>query len=327
VSVSVVALAEDLEGVVLESAALTVTIIPAIGADIHSIVDRRTGIDVLFKTPWGVRARGRQPPASDSLTAWVNGYGGGWQVLLPSGGGPCVHAGVEHVYHGEAASTAWTWTAVGDSAVQLEVRLCHTPLRITRLVTLEEEGVLRILETVTNEGGEAVDWMWVHHPAFGEPLVGPDTRLDVPAGWAEADAADMGPFNPLVPGRRTTWPQAEVAGGGEVDLRRLPSEGGPRQLLAYLGDLREGRFTVANPAVDLCVTLRWDLRVFPYLWLWQELAASSGYPWYRSVRAIALEPASSMPADGLAAAAARGAQRVLEPGSSDTTELAFETHP
>ncbi|WP_344832616.1 hypothetical protein [Nonomuraea dietziae] len=40
----------------------------------------------------------------------------------------------------------------------------------------------------------------------------------------------------------------------------------------------------------------------PYLWLWQELGASTDWPWWGAAYVVGLEPFSSMPTDGLSAA-------------------------
>ena len=45
--------------------------------------------------------------AVDSLTAWLEAYAGGWQVLFPNGGFANTYKGVELGYHGEASMKAW----------------------------------------------------------------------------------------------------------------------------------------------------------------------------------------------------------------------------
>ena len=83
------------------------------GADIYALADRRTGVDVLFKSPWGTRSPGPWLRAASSMERWVEAYPGGWQVLLPNGGDECVEQGVTWGYHGEAALVPWTVTGTG----------------------------------------------------------------------------------------------------------------------------------------------------------------------------------------------------------------------
>jgi hypothetical protein len=70
----------------LSSEHAEVTVLPEKGADILSLVDRRSGVDVLFKTPWGVRTPGPWARRGTSQERWIEAYAGGWQLLLPNGG-------------------------------------------------------------------------------------------------------------------------------------------------------------------------------------------------------------------------------------------------
>ena len=52
---------EGWAAVVLESDRLRVTVLPDKGADIYELVDLASGVDLLFKTPWGLRPPGAPP--------------------------------------------------------------------------------------------------------------------------------------------------------------------------------------------------------------------------------------------------------------------------
>ena len=52
--------------VVLESDALRVVVLPEKGAEIHRLVDRESGIDVLFHVPWGLQPPGATKPGRDA---------------------------------------------------------------------------------------------------------------------------------------------------------------------------------------------------------------------------------------------------------------------
>ena len=71
----------------LRNSDIEAVILPDKGADIYSLTDRRTGVDVLFKSPWGRRSAAPWPRAASSMQRWVEAYPGGWQVLLPLLGG------------------------------------------------------------------------------------------------------------------------------------------------------------------------------------------------------------------------------------------------
>ncbi|NJL95128.1 MAG: hypothetical protein HC915_16120 [Anaerolineae bacterium] len=68
--------------------------------------------------------------------------------------------------------------------------------------------------------------------------------------------------------------------------------------------------------------LSWDKAAFPYAWYWQEMHSSPGYPWYKGVYVMAIEPASSIPGQGLTAVMEKnGSHRTLAPGASAEAEL------
>ena len=52
--------------------------------------------------------------------------------------------------------------------------------------------------------------------------------------------------------------------------------------------------------------MRWPTGVFGHAWLWQELHASPGYPWWREAYVCAVEPATTIPARGMDAARRTG---------------------
>jgi hypothetical protein len=59
------------------------------------------------------------------------------------------------------------------------------------------------------------------------------------------------------------------------------------------------------------VEIRWPLDLFPTAWFWQELHASPGYPWYRRAYTTALEPNTTVPAQGIVTARAKGGATLL----------------
>jgi hypothetical protein len=72
----------------------------------------------------------------------------------------------------------------------------------------------------------------------------------------------------------------------------------------------------------LGVALAWDVKDFPYAWLWQEIG-SRAFPFFGRASILAIEPAASWPGAGLAAAIDRGQALVLEPGQRRSTTVAL----
>ncbi len=291
-----------------------VTVLPEKGADILSFVDRRSGVDVLFKTPWGTRTPGHWARRATSQERWIEAYAGGWQLLLPNGGDECVERGATWGFHGEAAVLPWQVVSATKAAAVLETTLFLVPLRVRRRLSLEGR-LLRIEETVSNESPEEIEVMWSHHPALGAPFL--EGGCLISAGCTSVLADDRFPGTLLAAGSRHDWPYVTTVTGDKVDIREIPPPDEPRSVLAYLGGFTSGFFAVTNPRLRLGFGLRWPLEMFDKAWLWQEVHSSGGWPWFRRAYVLAIEPASTIPAQGMAVARAKGERVVLlPPGTS-----------
>jgi hypothetical protein len=198
----------------------------------------------------------------------------------------------------------------------------RSPFRIERTLRLERgRPVLAIHERITNEGAEEMDYMWGHHPAYGAPFIGAACRVDVGARSLVDDGIYPGPENPLAPARRYAWPAAE-RDGVRVDMSRIPGPATRRYLDAYFEDFNAGWYAITNTELGFGVGLAWPLDVFPFAWFWQEMHASSGFPWYRSGYVMAIEPFTSIPGQGLVGVMEEtGTHRTLSPGQSVEADL------
>ncbi|MXX84728.1 MAG: aldose 1-epimerase [Chloroflexi bacterium] len=307
----------------IENDLLSATILLDKGADIYSLVYKPAGLDVLWKAPWGRKhsARGFDS-AFDSQTAWLEAYAGGWQVLFPNGGFENTYKGARLGFHGEASMRAWDYEICQESAARLEVKLSaqllRSPYLIERWLVLHAGSpVLQLRERITNQAGEPMDCMWSHHPAFGAPFLSEHCVIDSGARTLLADDDYAGAANPLRPGATYNWHQAEG-----IDISRVPAPDQPRDLLAYLGDFASGWYAITNQQLGVGIGLCWDADVFPYAWFWQEINSSPGFPFYKRSYVIAIEPASSIPGQGLSAVIEKtGAQLTLQPGESREVEL------
>ena len=132
---SLTELAPGVRAFTLSNSQIEVTVLPDKGADIYSLVHRGTGVDVLFKSPWGVRAPGPWLRAATTMERWIEAYPGGWQLLLPNGGDECTERGVTWGYHGEAALVPWTVLDRTGSTAMLETALFSAPLHVRRQLT------------------------------------------------------------------------------------------------------------------------------------------------------------------------------------------------
>lgn len=310
-------------GLALETESVEVVLLPDKGCDVYSWTDRRSGIDVLFKTPWGLPDRTGRMWTDGSSAAWLAGYPGGWQVLCPNGGAETqAPGGVRWGFHGEACLVSWVLDNVGDDGTtawaELSTRLFTAPIAMRRRLRLHGR-TLTLEESVTNTSPDPIEVMWSHHPAFGAPFLDGGCRIACGARTVVAD--DEAPGTMLAPGGRSSWPLAATAGGDQVDLSRVPGPEDNRAHLAYLTDFGDGWCTITNPRLGLGVGLRWPLDVFSHAWFWQEAHSTPGHPWWRQAYVAAIEPASTIPAQGLEAARRKGGRPLRLAGQQTRTAV------
>jgi hypothetical protein len=304
-SVQTATLANGIEAVTLANAQIKVTVLANKGADIYELIHVPSGVDVMWKSPLGLRAPTHGWFASDSQTAWLEMYEGGWQELFPNGGDACQYKGVELNFHGESSTLPWRYEIVqegGDQVVvDFTVQLFRSPLRCRRRMILGAgDGHVRLQEEMTNLAGESIDFMWGHHPAYGAPFLSGDTRIYTNAQTIWADRIHDAPHAVLLPGAKAQWPHGEAPSGRTVDMSRVPGEDEPRNTLAYLMDFDGAPwYALVNHSLHVGVGLAWSAEVFRYLWFWQEMHGSSGFPFYKRTYTMALEPWSSIPGQGL----------------------------
>ena len=164
-------------------------------------------------------------------------------MLLPNGGDAAVENGVEWGFHGEAGVVEWKVDEVEPQAAVCSTALITAPLEVVRRVSLMR-NVLRVEEQVTNLGSDAIEVMWGHHPTFGAPFLGPGCTVETSARTFTAD--DRAPGNGLAPGGRSTWPNAALDDGGQIDLSTIPGPDERRAVLGYLSDFEHGSYRIVN---------------------------------------------------------------------------------
>lgn len=296
--------------VVLQSAALRVTVNPRVGGTITQIEHKVLGLSVLGRVPWRTVDAPLDPPAAQNEPVWLTRYTGGWPLLFPNGGDACEFAGTFHGFHGEASISPWE--ASGDrSRIRLTRRFFTVPVRMRRDISVEGD-LVTVHESVVSDGAQPIQVMWGHHPTFGSDLL--DGAFEIRSG-ARKVTVDQGydpPANPLQPGSVARWPVAPGK-SGPFDLSRPPR--GPMAALCFLSDFDSPWISIRRRDDAIAVALSWDATIFPYAWLWFELGGTADAPWNGQTRLIGLEPNSTASANGLADAQRRGGRLLtLLPG-------------
>ena len=235
--------------------------------------------------PVGAPSAWWRDQAEGSPEEWLETYEGGWQLLLPSGGGPSTHRGVHHSYHGEACSLPWAATistasdgGVHRARVGLAIRRCLSnalshSCRDTASSSWRSASRTRAVAPSTTCGctlRPSALRSWPRAPAFGHrprrssptpPTTGPAIRSSPEPATAGRSC-----------GRETT---------GSWTCRSSRPHRPGRLLLGYLAGFDEGKATIENGVLGIACTLSWDAeRVSLRL----AVAGTRGHRWSSVVR-------------------------------------------
>ncbi len=312
--------------VTLENELLSITVLPDKGADIYRFVYKPRNVDVLWKSPWGLKPAGTGVPTTGTTEeAWLEHYAGGWQEIFPNGGNDCVYKGCHLNFHGEVSILPWDYRLDkhdGSISAEFTVSTYRSPFLLQRKMTVETgKPVVHISETMSNRAEEELHFMWGHHPAYGAPFLSGDCYVQLPGATFQAHEVEISPSCQIAGKTVASWPM--VPGKhGLVDLSAVPPISERHCEFGYLRDLKAGWYALTNRKYDFSVGMAWPREFFRYLWFWQELRGTFGYPWYGSCYVMAIEPFTSIPGTGLENAIAAGTAPVVPPGGSVQVELA-----
>jgi hypothetical protein len=315
---------------ILASDKLEVTVLPDKGADIYAIVDLASGLDPLFKAPWGLQPPGSPPREGSAGEKFLENYEGSWQELFPNTNDACTYRGIPLPFHGEVATRRWSWsveTGGGDAvAVRFAVDCELAPFRLERLMRLPRgERRLVLEESVRNTSAEPAHFVWGHHCVLGAPLVAAGAELRVPCRTIVTLPELWEDTARLAPGQRSGWPVARGRSEGgrgfgrDVDVSRVPGPAAGSHDDVYLTDLDAGWAEVRNPAVAAGFRLDWDPAVFRWLISWQPYGGALAMP-LRGAYGLGVEPWTA--GGNLAAAVAAGEAIELAGGGRLGTTLA-----
>jgi hypothetical protein len=315
--------------VALENDKLRVTVVADKGTDIIEFLYKPKDMDFLWRTREGLRQT-YLPSSIRQAGTFMDFYEGGWQELFPNCGSLSVHQGAEIGQHGEVALLPWSYYITRDTPeeieVQFSVRTVRTPFHLVkRLALRRHEAMLRINERVTNEGGQAVDYIWGHHPALGWPFIDEHCRVDLPECRIHTMAEYTGATSRLKADQDALWPFAEGRDGQRVDLSIVPPPGVPSSDMIFLRGIQDGWFAVTNTMQRTGFAMRYPADVFKVLWYWQVFRGGQNYPWWSATCTMALEPCAALPV--LERAAKSGEALTLQAGESREIEflaIAFE---
>ena len=274
----------------LASDSLSLTIDPDYGADITNLV--ANGHEVLYQSTWRDHAqRAIDDPAArlytDPTSAWLERYRGGWQLLCPVAGGGGADPGAPVLFHGEASRVPWLVEEATPTTAALCVDLQTATLSIRRQVEVADATVT-VVDSVTNTGRAHSVFDYAHHLALGGDLLEGECVIESGASsfvrdwdYSGSPAADV----------ELPWPPTYEA---RIDI--VPSRPAAGFEFGWLTGFDSPWARVSNAARGITVSLEWSYAL-PHAWVWQELDASLGWPWFGRERVLGIEP-SSTPTSG-----------------------------
>jgi hypothetical protein len=273
---------------VLQNELLRVTVLVGRGADIVEFLYKPLDIDFMWASPGGQRPRDSVYPPQDPKNCFGDYYAGGWQELFPHGSRTVEAYGADLYQHGEVWGLPWDVRVDEDRpervSVTLTVRTRQLPFVLERRMSLTAGSpVLELDESAHNLGRFPLEIMWGHHPAFGAPFLSPDCRLYAPTTTLNYDLKG-----------RTTFPAGEWKGKRE-DYSKVPGPSSGLGRMLYLEKLRDGWYALVNPKLKVGFGMRWDVKRFPVVWIYQQCNAAPRSPHFGNGYMAAVEPFSHLP--------------------------------
>ena len=321
----------SLKTVVIENEIVRITVLADKGADIYSFVHKPTDTDFMWKTPWGVRDPSKSvPPTGDPSSIWLDFYEGGWQTVVPHGGYSDQVYGADFGIHGDVNLIPWDTLVVEDTPQSVSVRFSaksvRMPMKVTKTLTLVSGSpILKVEESVTNEGEEDLDVVWLEHIAIGPPVLSDKSRLFVPESKLLSHPESIDPNSKLEPDFIGDWPKMNTKDGSILDFSRIPTKKDRSLDMAYMTEMSEGWYALLNEEMNVGWAVSYPVETFKYLWYWRNFGGGYGYPWYGRCYNAGLEPCTSFGNGGIKQARENGT--ALNIGAGVTVSVTITAGP
>ncbi|MFC5529189.1 DUF4432 family protein [Cohnella yongneupensis] len=277
---------------------VSVTIVPALGAKVVSLLNRRTGREWLWHSgkPLGNLGYG---------SVFSHGDESGWDEMFP-GINVCAYPDEpwrERIIpdHGEVWSLEWNAEATGQQ-LRCSVDGRQFQYTLDKVVSFTSEDTLRIDYELTNRSNSPFSFLWAAHPLF---KASEGMRLRVPEELTQIEVSysaqgRLGEFGTLQP-----WPKIPNT---SIDLSVIePPKGRFAEKYYFKDKLKRGWAELSDPATGETVEFGFPAEQVPYLAVWANYGGYGGH--YH----IAIEPATGT-MDDLAYAMSRGEAAIVAGG-------------
>ena len=299
----------------LESAEISLIVVPQTGARIVSLFDKAAGYEWLV-------APEQSHPFRDLPygTPYNPNNTGGWDEMLPTivaTGYPVPGALKDIVLpdHGEVWTLPWDDAGSTDERIRLSVTGLALPYRFTRTLSLTGASDVLIDYEIANLSAEPLAYLWTAHPQFacepGAKIMLPAEVTEVvnvlPLEWGE----EWGPV-----GTHNAWPVMRAPDGTALPQDTVGRPERHRGRKFYLPPDRPiGRAGIYQPGAGCRLSLAWNPLTLPYCGVWIDEGCLN------QVSDVAIEPATGY-YDDLALAWHNGRISQLAAGSQASWQLA-----
>ena len=288
------------ETVSMENELIKVTVLAGKGTDIVEFLYKPLDLDFMWHSYNDLKNPSEYiATKASSRGVFHDYYAGGWQELFPVYGEPCDYMGAEMGLHGEVCLNKWEYCIEADTVelirVKFTTRTVRSPFLLEKWLTLKTgDPRLYIEEKVTNESPVGLRFMWGQHPVFGPVFLDTSCEIQVNGNCQTVFPKDTAGFK-----KNSTfqWPVTENINGERIDLSKIMPPGSTRNLTYAITDLNKGEYTVWNNNMNVGFGMEWDVRLFPYIWVWAPCNGQDGYPWYGRCYALGVEPWSHLVSD------------------------------
>ena len=264
---------KDQDAITLETAQISAQFLPAIGANLCSLVYRPRELELLIQRPGAAYRVARYD--GDYVE---EGECAGLDDMFPSID-RCFYErypwqGTPIPDHGEVWSIPWDLTVEPDNLL-FSTHGVRFPYRLEKRASFVCADTLRLAYRLTNLSDFDLDYMWAAHPMF---LLEEGAILRLPAGVNRivstiSMSESLGRY-----GDEFDWPVATLPHGQTRDLRKIRPKAA-REMAKYFikGKMPEGWCELTYPQSGLTLRLDFPVEEVPYLAVlpneggWQDL--------------------------------------------------------
>jgi hypothetical protein len=252
--------------IVMETDRLAVTVIPASGGKIQSIMDKFRRKELLFQS------RRKDFRIASYGVGFGEGDMSGFDEVFPSidacayPSGPW--AGIQVPDHGEVWSLPWAYSIRADSLL-LSVHGLRFPYRLEKRIEFVRENSFRLSYAAMNFSPFDFDFIWAPHPFF---LCEAGSRVVLPPSVKSILSTCPLPNKLGAYGAIHEWPVSRLPDGGAYDIAAAhPKYPDVCEKFYTLEKPAEGWCALHNTATGDVIGLSYPLAQLPYLGVWMGM--------------------------------------------------------